>query len=256
MSVAADAKLQACLRLHRGGRLAEAYRKILATRPNHGECLRQLGMIALQRGEPRKALEWLDAALRAEPVSAVALSHRGDALAALGNQIEALEDYARAIALDRSLCEAHNGLGNALARLGRFEEALASYERAIELAPGDSPAVYNRDICRLLLGQEKEGSRDHESRWAVKHIVAPVRQISAPNWRGEELSGRRILLFCEQGLGDAIQFVRFAPLLQRRGCEVTILAPSKLLRLFRHSMPDLRFVRAPILTINLIFGAR
>jgi hypothetical protein len=117
--------------------------------------------------------------------------------------------------------------------LGRLDEALASYDRAIALNPGYDEAYNNRGMARLLLGHFAEGWADYEHRWGAKTFLGKRPEVNAPAWNGEDLRGRRILVFAEQGLGDTIQFARYLPLLAERGAKVTFLVRESLLRLLR-----------------------
>ena len=97
--------------------------------------------------------------------------------------------------------------------------------------------------CRLLVGRYKEGWADYEWRWEAKTVRVRA-QYQSSHWQGEDLSGRHLLVFSEQGLGDVIQFARYLPLLAQRKCEVTFLAPPKLIRLLRIINPAVEIVDA------------
>ena len=91
----------------------------------------------------------------------------------------------------------------------------------------------NRAFWKLLVGQYKEGWNDYEWRWETEEFPSKRPDVNALLWRGEELRGRRLLVFSEQGLGDVIQFVRYLPLLLEREANVTFLTSAKVIRLLR-----------------------
>jgi len=89
-----------------------------------------------------------------------------------------------------------------------------------------------------LIGRYKEGWTDYEWRWEAGYFP------NVPLWQGEDLKGRHLLVFSEQGLGDVIQFVRYLPLLAERKCKISFLAPAKLVRLLRPSIQPMEIVSA------------
>src|SRR5262249_7625116 len=157
---------------------------------------------------------------------------------------EALTSYDKAIALKPDYAEAFNNRGNALKERQRLDEALASYDKAIALKSDFAEGYKNRALCQLLIGRYKEGWADYEWRWEAKDFPSRRPNISRPTWQGEELLGRHLLVFSEQGLGDVIQFVRYLPLLTERNCKITFLAPAKLVRLLRPSAQPMEIVSA------------
>lgn len=130
--------------------------------------------------------------------------------------------------------------GAALANLGlvlqeraRYAEALDIYDRAVAAAPGLAAAHGNRAMLLLLLGRLEEGFAEYQWRWKMPGFATPVRELGAPPWDGSALDGRTLLVHAEQGLGSAIQFVRYA---FRTGAARTILECHRPLeRLFRQS---------------------
>jgi tetratricopeptide (TPR) repeat protein len=100
--------------------------------------------------------------------------------------------------------------GNSLLDLGRMEEALKAHEEAVEHDPTHPGAVYNLALTRLRLGDWERGWRDYEARWRFREVHRKPRVFEQARWRGEALEGRRVLLHAEQGLGDTIQFCRYA----------------------------------------------
>jgi tetratricopeptide (TPR) repeat protein len=135
------------VKLHQAGQLAAAeqiYNRILATLPDHVDCLHLLGLISLQRGNHALAVEQIDTALTRDPDNVFALNNRGIALKQLKRLDEALASYDRALAVRPDYAEALSNRGNALQLLRRFDEALASYDRAIALRPDYVEALLNR----------------------------------------------------------------------------------------------------------------
>ena len=116
--------------------------------------------------------------------------------------------------------EAHSNLGVALQDQGKLDEAVACYRRALELKPDYADAHTNRAIARLLAGDWQHGWPEYEWRWRTKEFTP--RGFPQPLWDGRSLAGKTILLHAEQGLGDTIQFVRYAPLVKRLGGTVVL----------------------------------
>src|SRR5262249_2844689 len=106
--------------------------------------------------------------------------------------------------------------------------------------PDFAEALKNRGMCRLLAGQYKDGWADYEWRWKAKEFQSKHPDIAAPVWQGEDVAGRNIAVFSEQGLGDIIQFVRYLPELARRHAKVTFFVNVKLIRLFKDLPIELR----------------
>lgn len=189
-------------------------------------------------GRSAAALESLDCALRLDPNLAEVWMGRAGPLRALGRLDEALQSCDRALALAPRLVPAWSHRGAALAELGRVDEAGASFERALELAPDDTLARFNLGVIRLTQGRLAEGWAGYEARAAVSGMVpAP----EAPLWRpGVPVAGKTIALHCEQGLGDTIQFCRYATLLVQGGARVLLVVPPALHRLLDSLGPGVR----------------
>jgi tetratricopeptide (TPR) repeat protein len=227
---------------NRGGALQElkrfdealaSYDKAIALKPNSAEafCNRGLALQELKRFD--EALASYDKAIALMPDYAEAFCSRGAALQGLERLDEALVSYDKAIALKSDFVDAFCNRAAALHKMKRLDEALASYDQAIAHKPDCAEGYKNRALVRLLMGRYPEGWTDNEWRWAAKDFPSKRPNSKAPAWQGEDLSGRHLLVFSEQGFGDVIQFVRYLPLLAEHKCKITFLASAKLVPLLR-----------------------
>lgn len=191
------------------------------------------------------ALASCDRALALAPAYAEVHFVRGNALIELKRMEEAFKSFERAIALKPDYAEAHNNRGHALRALGRLDEALASYDRAIALRPDYAGALMSRGMLNLLCGRFAEGWAEYE--WRLRHTDEPTKRptIGAAEWQGEELAGRRLIVFSEQGFGDIIQFSRYLPLVRARACDVVFVVAERLARLLRPVTQGLQVVHKP-----------
>jgi hypothetical protein len=123
-----------------------------------------------------------------------------------------------------------------------MEEALASYDKALALEPEHVEANFNAAVTRLCIGDFEAGWKQYEYRWKKKGIAWQPWEFKQPVWRGEEdLEGKTILLLAEQGLGDTLNFVRYAPLVAARGAKV-ILGVQKPLKEIVCTVPGISAV--------------
>jgi tetratricopeptide (TPR) repeat protein len=192
---------------------------------NRGNALWRLGRLA-------EALAAFQAAMALTPQDAALQVNIANIERDLGQAEAALQSLDRALKLDRNIPQAYNR-GNVLQDLGRHEEAISSYDEALMLEPSSVSAHWNRALCNLLLGRFEDGWRDYEWRWRRNSPENIPRDIPAPLWLGEApLAGQTILLHGEQGLGDCIQFIRYAPLVAAQGAKVLVEVVAPLVDLF------------------------
>ncbi len=282
------------------GRLDEAvanFRQALQIHPDHAGAHNNLGIVLAQCGQLDEAVKHYEEALRIRPDFFEAYNNLGNALRDLGRIDEAIPKYEEAVYLKPDFAEAYNNhgialvrhdrleeaaalfrktlqlkpnyvkarsnLGNVVRDLGRFDEALACYDQALRLQPDYADAYRNRAMAHLVLGNFEQGWRDYEWRWKCQDV--PGRSFPQPLWDGSPLAGRPILLHAEQGLGDTIQFIRYAPLVKERGGYVIVECQEPLAPLLAtcpgidrivargQPLPDFA-VHAPLLSLPAIFG--
>lgn len=159
----------------------------------------------------------LGLALQLDPVDAKMLNTLGNLRAAENNDYAAAAAYRVAIALAPSYAPLYTNLANIMSNFGWMSEAILNYERGLVLEPKNPGVRYNLALAYLRTGRWREGWRAYESRWEFRELATKKREFTAPQWRGEDLAGRRILVHAEQGLGDTIQFCRYLPMVARRG---------------------------------------
>jgi tetratricopeptide (TPR) repeat protein len=141
--------------------------------------------------------------------------------------------YATAVSLSPDFAEAYSNLGNLQAREMRLEEAEANYRKAILLKSDQVEAHHNLGLLLLLKGEFDEGWREYHWRWQTKEGKRYLRSFEQPEWRGEDIKGKKILVHAEQGFGDTLQFVRYMEQLERLGASVIFEAPRPLERLLK-----------------------
>ena len=212
---------------HRLGRFNEAlvsYDEGLALSPGNAELLNRRGAALLELGKPLEALDDFARILAGDPDHLDALGNYGNALIKLNRPEEALAAYDRALMLAPDSAQLLTNRAVALRRLDRPHEALMSASRALVAKPGFAQARFVESVARLTLGDFAAGWRGYEARWDVGLLATQRRNFAAPLWLGDRsLAGKTILLHAEQGSGDTVQFVRYAPLVAKLGAKKVIL---------------------------------
>jgi tetratricopeptide (TPR) repeat protein len=261
--------------LKSSGRLDEAlaaYERALSVRPDYAvartartETLNILGNRLRETGRFENALACYERALADAPHYPDALNNRAVALWSLGRFDEALAGLDDALAAKPDYVEAHYNRGNVLRDMLRLDDAMQSFDRAIAIDPVFAPAYRNKGFCALLQGDFAQGLPLYEWR---KRLSPPIeaRNYLQPLWTGaEDIQGKTLFVYIEQGLGDTIQFHRFiAPLLER-GAHVILSVQDPVLRLLENASPKVELVGAkavpaafdyhvPLMSVPLALG--
>jgi len=247
------------------GRFAEAelsYRQFLALRPNHAQAHNNLGVVTAKLVRFEEAAASFRRAIDLRPNYPEAHANLGHALRVIGSANDAEAACRRALELNSKLATAHITRGLALQDLGRLDEALACFRQADESEPGNATAMACDGMLHLLRGDFPGGWEKYEARWHIED--RSPRHFDEPQWRGEDIAGKRILLHAEQGFGDTIQFLRYVPLILARGAHVILDVPKALVPLAAR-LKDIEIVttgdplpvfdcHCPLLSLPLAFG--
>ena len=180
-------------------------------------------------GKLKEAVESCERAIAIIPEYAQAHYNCGVALQRLNRSEEAINSFLRAIAIKPDYSKAYTNLGVALRGVKKIPEALLSYDKAIDINPGDVDAYWNKSITLLLCGDFNGGWPLYEWRWKNEQSGLTDRKFTQPLWLGNiDLAGKSILIHCEQGLGDSIQFCRYCALVKKTGARVILEVQSPL----------------------------
>ncbi|HEU5177675.1 MAG TPA: tetratricopeptide repeat-containing glycosyltransferase family protein [Burkholderiales bacterium] len=205
----------------RYGEAEASYRAALARDGGDAKTHNNLGAVLQMQGRFDEALACYRRALEIDPAQPQANQNYAAIVHNPASQQVAIQHYRSQAAANPRDAAAHQGLAAVYTDLGRLEEALASFERAIELEPQRADLRFSRALVLLACGRYAEGWEEYEWRWRVEAFNAPARRFPQPLWNGAPLSGT-LLLHGETGLGDTLQFVRYARLAAQR-CDRVVL---------------------------------
>ncbi len=211
------------------GKLDEAlacYGRALELRPDFVEVHSNLGLVLHEQSKLDEAVASYRRALEFSPNCVGVLSNLGNALRDLGQLDASVTCYRKALELNADFAEAHCNLGIALKDMGKFEDATSCFQRALELKSDYPEANFGLGIVYLLTGDFLRGWPKFEGRWRTKGFSR--RSYTQPLWDGSQLAGKTILLYSEQGLGDTLQFIRYASIVKQFGCTVLVQCPASL----------------------------
>jgi tetratricopeptide (TPR) repeat protein len=247
----------ACIECNRPREAIASFQRALAIDPAHWDSAFKAGLMLHHEGRFEEAVACLDVCAKLKPDDATTLHIRAAALHGLKRFEEALDGDRRAhaldphdpfiqnnlgsdlVALDRydeglpwfesalklrpDFPAALNNMGHALTHLHRFDEAIAAYSRAKQIDPDNPQATWDLALLNLLLGNFAAGWPGREARFRVPSLRMTQPKFAQPLWLGQgDIAGKTILLYADEGIGDAIQFARYIPLVAARGARVVL----------------------------------
>lgn len=231
-----DASLDKADRFVASGDYAQAevcYRAALAIAPRHPVALHALGVIAHRSGNATLAADLFTAAIESNPTVSAYHNNCGEAYRALGDYERAITCYRAAISIAADSSHPYLNLGLALQSQGRIGEAISAFEHAAALSPGDADTHLGLAAALLACGEYGRGWREYAWRRVRPSYIETAPRLTKPRWTGETLANGTVLLYAEQGYGDAIQFVRYAPLVAERCSRVILKVHATLDSLFQ-----------------------
>jgi Flp pilus assembly protein TadD len=164
-----------------------------------------------------------------EPTNAETCNNIGDALQSLGRGEEALSWFDRSLALSPGNVKVLNNKAFSLSQIHRFDEAFAIYALAKKIDPGAAVTDWNLALLHMLTGNFEAGWAGREARWQATSLPVVYPKFSQPVWLGDgPVEGKTILVHEDEGLGDTIQFARYAPMLAARGARVILVVEEAL----------------------------
>jgi tetratricopeptide (TPR) repeat protein len=241
----------------------DCFRTVISLSPGYAGAYYNLGNVLKDKGQTDEAILCFEKAIALNSDYAEAHNNLGNIYKDSGNPAAAMKCYRRAIEINPSYSGAYFNLGNTLKEQREFAEAMHCFRKAVEHSPDYAEAHWNLSLLLLAHGNFAEGWKEYEWRWKLKGVSE--RAFPQPLWDGSALDDRTILLHAEQGLGDAIHFIRYAPLLAERGARVLVECQKELAPLFRNisgldqviaggeKLPAFD-VHCPLLSLPLVFG--
>ncbi len=253
------------IRLEQTAQAIDCLNRAIELKPDYAEAHSNLGDALGRLGRLDEAVACYRTALDLNPGYSDAHNNLGTALAYQGRQDDAIACYHRSIDLDPNFAEAYANLGNAFAEQGRRDDALAGYRMAIDLKSDFPDAHTSLAMALLSRGDMEAGWEEYEWRWKTRDGIVARRNFLQPQWRGEAAGGQTLLIHAEQGLGDTIQFCRYATIAATRGLRVILQVQKPLVRLLRslsgadlvvgigEELPSFD-LQCPMLSMPLAFG--
>jgi Flp pilus assembly protein TadD len=261
-------RLREALALHARGDADAAlplYREVLAAEPDNPTAQHYLGVIHYQRGNLAEGLPLLERAVAAQPDEPEFHNNLGLALAAADRDSEAIAQYRATLSLKPDHAVAWNNLGLALQARNEIRAGIDAFRRALALKPDFTRARWNLALALLLDGQFAEGWREYEVRLELPELGRDLQRFPGATWDGAAPAGKTLLISIEQGLGDTLQFARYATLLAAAGARCLIRCPDALAPLLssvpgvaqtsskREPLPEYD-AHVPILSLPRIFA--
>lgn len=204
--------------------------KALSLSPDYAEAHLNLGNVLQKMGKNAEALPRIHRALSLKPD----LERAWNTLGIIFDNMDApgaIDCFRMALQYKSDYPEAMSNLGRLLTFTKESDEGLALLRRVTQLWPDYADGHWNFALALLLHGQYQEGWQEHEWRWRINDFSSPKRNFSQPQWQGEDLHGKKLLIHAEQGLGDTIQFSRFLPMVKASGAEIILEIRDSLRRL-------------------------
>jgi tetratricopeptide (TPR) repeat protein len=199
-----------------------------------------LGLLLRAQGRLDQAMQCFEQIVLIQPNNAQAYVELGNTRHAQGQFEAACELWRHAIQIDPRLVHAYANLGLTLLHLGEVEQSEAVFDAGMTVDPRNVQLRANRAFLLASKGDLAQGLKEYDLRWQTDAFRNVGRKFSSPRWEGEDISGKRLVVWHEQGAGDTIQFIRYVKLLKRdRGAaEIIVEAPPPLHRLLS-SMPEI-----------------
>jgi tetratricopeptide (TPR) repeat protein len=208
-------------------------RQVIAADPSCAEALHLLGLLAFRDGRHSEAEDMLRVAISFNSGAPYYYCNLAQVVAATGRYDDALRCCRRSIELKSDEPELHFTAGKVFRAAGRLDEAIAAFDRAIAIRPDYPQAHAHLGMTLLLSGKFDRGWREFEWRLQRPQMHQFTRDFRQPRWNGEDLRGKRILLYSEQALSDVLHFSRYVPLIADRGGRVIVQCQPQLTRLLQ-----------------------
>jgi len=229
-------------KLGEADRAVFAYRKAIALKPNLAIAYFNLGHALREAREFEAAIEAYRTYLKDRPEDAAGYLGLGCALAGAHRLDETMSAFDAAITFDPDFAEAYSKIGTLLNDRGRFHSGLVFHEKAVTLAPDVHDWRYDYAVALLRLGKLAEGWPHSESR-CDREFNRVIRRSAPPcYWQGEDLTGKSILVWMEQGIGDQIFHASMLPDIIARARRCIVECAPRLVPVFARSFPAAEFV--------------
>jgi tetratricopeptide (TPR) repeat protein len=244
---------------------ASACRRAVAIKPDYADAWNNLGLALHAIGKTEEAIAAFRKAVQIRIGFAEAHVNLGNALKDAGTLDQALEAYQAALQAEPTLYDVYSNIGNLYRERGRIPEAIDVFRKALTISP-DSGDLHHNYACTLLLsGDYHQGWKEYEWRWKMPGFPSRVRDFWQPKWDGSDLAGRTLLLHTEQGLGDAVQFIRYVDMLSAADGQIVIECQPELKRLFSNRWPKCMIIargenipqfdiHCPLLSLPAVLG--
>jgi tetratricopeptide (TPR) repeat protein len=225
-----------------------------------------------------EAVTLLQQCLRNFPQNVQVLRDLGATFGMMGRPAESAQAYEQSLRLRASLpaapdetderqvdAKVYINIGAALLGMGKLDEAIVAHDRALQLDPNSAVAHMNRGHMLFRKGRLPEAFADYEWRWKIPDFTHKWPIYPQPAWDGSDLKGRSVLLWHEQGMGDTIQFARYAPMVAQRGGKAIVWSQAALVDLLETLEPPVQIANSdgplpafdfhlPLLSLPRIFG--
>ena len=216
-----------------------AYKKAIFLKSDFADAHFNMGVALKNHGNFDEALEAFNKSISLKPDFAEAYCNKGGTLYDLGKYEEAIDAYKRSISLKPDYAEAYFNMGLALHYQEKFQEAIEAFNKTLSLKPDYAEAHHNLSFTLLKSGRLKEGLNLMEWRWKSPEFLSKERSFIQPMWDGSQsLKDKRILLWCEQGIGDTLNWSSCLSLLASQAKHCILECQNKLVPLLQRSFPN------------------